>query len=196
MKLKYWIWTFLTLAVLFTPIITACDSGSSGGDDEDIPNGILYLAGDVFETLSLVFRQASDPASGSYPAGMTVANGASEGEYAITLENYSPEDSDAVVNGSAVIEITDTDPYGVSITGAINLADADYSRATLDADASWDEGESPTTDNPASLTGSFVVDGTSYAVSDIMAALKELEEDEPDPLEPPDVPPVTPPAAD
>ncbi len=188
MKIKCCFWTFLTLAVLLMPAITACDSGSSGGDDEeDIPDGILYLASDVFDTLSLVFMEGSDPASGDYPAGMTVANGASEGEYAIALADYSPEDSDAVVNGSAVIEITDTDPYRVSITGSITLANADYSQASLAATASWDEGELPATANPSSLTGTFVVDGSSYSVAEIMAALDEMEGDEPEPLEPPPV---------
>lgn len=182
MRIKYCVWAFLTLAVLLMPAITACDSGSSGGDDEeDIPEGILYLAGDVFDTLSLVFRQGADPASGDYPAGMTVANGASEGEYAITLADYSPEDSDAVVTGSAVIEITDTDPYRVSITGTINLADADYSKASLDAAASWEAGESPSSANPSSLTGTFIVDGSSWSVEDIMAALEELDGSEPAP---------------
>lgn len=193
MRIQYCVWAFLTLAVLLVPAITACDSGSSGGnDEEDIPEGILYLAGDVFDTLSLVFRQGANPANGDYPAGMTVANGAAEGDYAITLANYSPEDSDAVVNGSAVIEITDTDPYRVSITGTINLADADYSQATLDADASWEAGELPATDNPASLTGTFVVDGSSYSVAAIMAAIEELEGDEQEPLEPPPVAPEDP----
>ncbi len=191
MKKPSCIWTILALAVLLPFVITACDSDSSGGDDEEIPDGILYLARDVFGTLSLVFKAGSDPASGDYPEGMTVTSGATEGSYTIALASFSPEDSEAVVNGSAALEITDTDPYHVSITGSITLTGADYSTASLSATASWDEGESPSLDNPSSFSGTFVVDGSSYPVKDIMAAIEELDGDEP---APPPVAPEPPPA--
>lgn len=182
--------TVLVLAILLVPAITACDSGSSD-DEEDIPEGVLYLARDIFGTLALVFQAGSNPASGSYPAGMTVANGTTEGRYTITLSNFLPEGSDAVVNGSAALAITDTDPYRVTITGTITLSGADYSAASLNAAASWDEGVSPSSAEPSSLTGTFIVDGASYSVPDIMAALDEMNADEPEP--PPEVPPVAPP---
>jgi hypothetical protein len=173
--------TFKFLSLLVIAIFAVSCSGIESligikDDKPSIPEDIVDLADGIFSLIGLVFEsEADDPAlDTTYPAGMTVTWVTPETVLRITLTNFSPPDDPGgiVANGSVTLSRTSTSPYTIAFTGSITITNYSYSSVALNGSAVWAAGQEPGDSEPASVTGTFTVDGKAYSIADILDAIE------------------------
>ncbi len=166
-------------AVLFIVcfFLAACGGLTGGGDDgPSIPEGVASLAGGIFETIDLVFEsESSDPTSGTYPAGMSVAWVTYDTVLKLTFTNYTPN-TGVTVNGSVTLSKTSANPLTMTVVGSMTITGLEYSSASLNGTAVWPAGVADPGDaDPVSVTGTFIVDGKSYSLAEVLAAAQDYD---------------------
>lgn len=150
----------LSLSLL---LLAGCDDSEDSASS--IPDDVIEVADGVFN--GLVGEAMEYGPTGSYPTGMTVSD--SGNTRTIDLSDCKPEGT-FCLNGS--IQITTVDSNTMKVVGSIAISGHTYSSVQINASAYWSD---PSQDEPDSVTGTFTVDGTSYAMEDIMQRLQELE---------------------
>jgi hypothetical protein len=183
----------IALAVLLPLIVfmpLSCDLISGGNDDgkdgdpTSFPENVLEVAGGIFSLIGMVFEsETEDPTeSESYPTGMTVSWVAQPTVLEITLTDMTPPDwGTVVIEGSITLTQISDSPFIIEIEGTVTLTNYSCASIALDGTATWAAGADPGDSEPESITGTFTVDGTTYDLADLVAAMEEEEEEEEEP---------------
>lgn len=168
-------WIALLTAIFVLLSFAACDSGSSSGDAEEIPDDVAELGGGAMELVGYVLHIAMDDTS-SPPPGITIVRTGSGGT--ATLTNFSPTDEDPItITGAITVNVTSTEPLSLTLSGNCTFANSDFESLSITGSATWAEGESIEDGEPQSYTGSITIDGKKYSIKDMLEAVKALEDD-------------------
>lgn len=159
-----WNVSAMSLLILLLLFAVGCESSDDGADS--IPDGVIEAAEGILG--DIVGSAVEQGESGSYPSGMTVSESGST--LTVDLTDFSPDGS-VTLNGS--IAITQVDSNTMTVVGTISISGHTYSLIEINASSYWSDPGNQ--EEPDSVSGTFTVDGTAYAMEDIMQRLQELE---------------------
>lgn len=125
-----------------------------------------------------------DPSLETFPAGVSVLVN-SPTQYTMTMTGFEPE-SGVSVTGEVVLTQIQESPLTLTVSANLTATATMSITVVMSATATWAAGENPPDDPPASMTGTFVYNGTTYQMSNIMEALEDLDDDD---IGPDDAPP-------
>lgn len=170
---------FCLLAVTALLVCTlSCDSGSSSTDGTGgtgVPAEVAEAAEGIFSMIK-EFMIVEDPSEEEYPDGITVVADSTE-KYTMTLTGFSPEEG-VSVTGQLVLEQTNASPLTLHTSGTLSATGAETLTVNINVSATYAEGEGPPDDNPISMSGSFIYNGNSYDITNVMEAIEMLDDNE------------------
>lgn len=167
----------LLVGCAVTILFSACDPDPDSVTMDPIPEQVLHYAGGIYELVEDVVTRAMHYDSYDFGDGRSF-QWQSDTVLLLTVTGFIAEpavypDPDLVLNGSLTMTILKNDPWKLGISGTIETSGASSDTSTINGSVLWSRGDNPEDNHPASMSGTFVVNGISYDMSRIFFELKK-----------------------